>query len=215
MYKILRTDIKSFIPRDSELELIRENTVLHSYSHTGDNSLGEVFEVWVYNWLLCWAQHNSCVSLFTLKDSLYSGRRIQGLGYDNQGQIIISKEGRKLAEYDGLFVYKGCVIFVETSVSENRKYFRSLEQKLEKKRNLLKEVFKTEEIYCLMVTRPGKKSIKYRLLPFLVNLTLSLPRDITPGESTENRVDNLLVPPGDKRFTDIQTLVNEFLKGIR
>jgi len=148
LYKELASTLKSFIPTSEELDALLVNYNKHSFIHSGDNLFGEKYEAWVYEYLKLWANNCSDVSDFMIKDS------------------------KKVAEFDGIFKYKDRVVFVESSVSELRSYYRRLEGKIEFKRNLLVDYFNTEEVYLLLVTRPKKKSMVYRSNPHLVLYSL-------------------------------------------
>ena len=171
MYSILAKELKSFTPTKDQWEEIRKNFNRHNYIHSGDNLFGEEYEVLVYEYLKIWA--NSCkdVSYFMTKDPANVARS-RGLINDKNGQIIFIDGGKKLAEFDGIFRYKNKVVFVESSVSELRSYYRRLESKIEFKRKLLVDYYKTEEVYFLLVTRPKKKSMVYRSNPYLVLFNL-------------------------------------------
>ena len=173
MYKELASTLKSFIPTSEELDALLVNYNKHSFIHSGDNLFGEKYEAWVYEYLKLWANNCSDVSDFMIKDSsLKISTPVNGLTYDKNGQIIFMDSGKKVAEFDGIFKYKDRVVFVESSVSELRSYYRRLEGKIEFKRNLLVDYFNTEEVYLLLVTRPKKKSMVYRSNPHLVLYSL-------------------------------------------
>lgn len=175
MYKELKASIKDYVPTESDIENIANNFLNHSFIHSGDNLLGEKYEAWVYEYLKLWASKCPDVSKFVIKTPSNTEPVQDGLGYDKNGQIVYFKKGKKIAEYDGLFIYKNRVVFVESSVSELRSYFSKLKERVVKKRELLVGLFNTEEVYYLVVTRPKKKSLAYRSLPHLVLYTLKNP----------------------------------------
>lgn len=175
MYKELSSDLKSYTPTDLELEYITDNFLKHSFKFSGNNLFGEMYEAWVYEYLKAWAISNPLVTTYVSKNKTGKTGLYNGLDYDKNGQIIYLKDGRKAAEYDGLFIYNGKVVIVESSVSELRSYYRNIEDKLILKRELLVSYFNTEEVYYLMVTRPGKKSLVYRSLPHLILYKLKNP----------------------------------------
>jgi len=175
MYKDLNNSIKKFSPDKQELDLILSKFSSHVFSHKGDNLFGEKYEVWVYEYLKSWALQCDDVTSFVVKDKSEELKGSNQLCYDKNGQIVYIEQGVKKAEYDGLFIYKNKIVFVESSVSELRKYFRNLEDRLKIKRDLLVDYFKTEEIYVLVVTRPKKRSLVYRSLPYLVLYKLKNP----------------------------------------
>lgn len=157
------------------MENINNSFLEHNFIHRGNNLFGEMYEAWVYEYIKSWANYCPDVSSFVLKDPALKTDMGNGLNYDKNGQIIYISNGKKIAEYDALFIYKDKVVFVESSVSELRSYFRSLQDKLIKKRKLLVEEFGIEEVYYLVVTRPRKKSLTYRSLPHLILYTLKNP----------------------------------------
>lgn len=168
MYKELKDEIKSFTSNKESLDRIVHGFLKHNFKFSGNNLFGEQYEAWVYEYLKEWAIHSDNVDLY-IEHKAFEGRRsTQGLSYDRNGQIIYFDKGRRVAEYDGIFRYKGRYIFIESTVSELRSYFRKLEDRLILKRELLVGLLGTEEVYYLVVTRPGKKTLPYRSLPHLV-----------------------------------------------
>lgn len=192
MYKELSDCLKKYSPLESELSQIESAFLSHSFIHSGGNLYGEKYEGWVYEYLKSWALSCDDVSSYILKlkpnDS--SSINSDGLNYDKNGQIIFLKNGKKLAEYDGLFIFKGKIVFVESSVSELRSYFRNLEERLIKKRLLLTEHFNTEDVYYLVVTRPRKRSLVYRSLPNLILYKLKDP-DFSIMDSSRASVESI------------------------
>lgn len=179
MYKELRDSIKEFNPGEDELKDILSRVANSSLSHRGQNRDGEIYEKWVYEYLKSWAL--SCDSVKAYLNKLPE-RSDYPLTYDTAGQIIYIKNGKKLAEYDGLFIYRDKVVFVESSISDLRSYFKNLEKRLIEKRKLLVDLFKTEEVYYLLVTRPKKRTLVYRSLPNLILYKLKSP-DLTIANS--------------------------------
>jgi len=175
VYKELNNLLKSYNPTQEEIDQIFSRFNSHSFSHSGDNQIGEEYEVWVYEYLKQWAIQEKSVSAYVAKSGKFRNKNTDSFNYDNKGQLIYLKKGKRIAEFDGLFIYKNKVIFVESSVSELRSYFKKLEERLKQKHDLLVEYFKTEEVYYLLVTRPRKKSLVYRSLPNLVLYKLKTP----------------------------------------
>ncbi len=200
MYKELNNSLKGYVPTDNELIEINNRFLEHRFIHSGDNLFGEKYEAWVYEYLKSWALNNIDVSSFIIKDSKFRSNSSNGLDYDKNGQIIYLKDGKKIAEYDGLFVYKDKIIFVESSVSELRNYYRKIEDKLIIKRDLLIKLFNTEEVYYLMITRPRKRSLVYRSLPHLILYKLKNPNFDTLN--SDSRVSML----NDKKFIDLKSI---------
>lgn len=218
MYKELNNSIKGFIPTTIELEEITNRFLKHQFIHSGDNLFGEMYEAWVYEYLKSWAYNNSDVTSFVIKDGKFRCYNSNGLDYDKNGQILYLKDGKKIAEYDGLFIYKDKVIFVESSVSELRNYYRKIEDKLIIKRDLLVKLFDTEEVYYLMITRPKKRSLVYRSLPHLILYKLKNPdldsiidssRDTCKYKKPdiESFIDsNQVSMLNDKKFIDLSSI---------
>ena len=174
MYKDLANSLKSFSPLN--MDKIINRFFEHNFVHKGDNLFGEMYEAWVYEYLMEWACNTTEVASFVLKTpnkEHYSSS--EGLSNDKNGQIVYYQKSIKVAEFDGIFTYKGKIVFVESSVSTLRQYFRKLEDKLINKRELLVKHFGTEEIYYLVITRPKKRSIIYRSLPHLILYKLKSP----------------------------------------
>ncbi|MGL1892394.1 MAG: hypothetical protein OCD02_12270 [Spirochaetaceae bacterium] len=197
MYKDLSSSLKTFSPSELETAQIVNNFLNHNFIHSGDNLHGEEYEAWIYEYLKSWAVQNSDVSKFLIKDGskkIVSNK--DGLNFDKNGQIVYFKAGIKVAEYDCLFVYKGKIIFVECSVSDLRSYYRRLEDKIIVKRNYLVDLYNTEEVYYLVVTKPKKRSITYRSLPHLVLYKLK-----NPEFSTLKKTDQVFNTKSEKLVT--------------
>lgn len=204
MYKELKDSIRQYKPSETDIKNISNSFLKHKFIHKGDNLFGEKYEAWVYEYLKSWAFHCPDVSGFIIKGQnlKFDGRN--GLNYDKNGQIIYNFEGRKVAEYDALFKYKDKIVFVESSVSELRSYFRNLEQKLIRKRKLLVEDFGTEEVYYIVITRPRKRSLTYRSLPHLILCTLKNP-EFDLLEKTD-RADCL----NSKKYISLESIFSSF-----
>lgn len=200
MYKDLNRSLKEFYPTDTELTNLSDRFMNHEFIHKGDNIFGEMYEAWVYEYLKSWAIANPEVSQFVIKKSFSNREYSNGLNYDKNGQIIYYQNGKKAAEYDGLFIYKDKIVFVESSVSELRSYYRRLEDKLVTKRQLLVDLFKTDEVYYLVVTRPKKRSLAYRSLPYLVLYKLK-----DPDFTVMVKNDRVLFKPNPK-LVDLESI---------
>lgn len=200
MYKELNNCLKSYIPTNEELTCINDRFLSHKFIHSGDNLFGEKYEAWVYEYLKSWALQTSDVSSFIIKNSKLKSNKTDGLDYDKNGQIIYLKGSKKLAEFDGLFFYKDKVVFVESSVSELRQYYRRIEDKLLVKRDLLMNLFNTEEVYYLMITRPKKRSLVYRSLPNLILYKLKNP--VFETLKSSNQVSYIK----DDKFIDLNSI---------
>lgn len=175
MYKELKKSIKDFTPSEVDKEDICNNFLSHNFIHQGGNLVGEMYEAWAYEYLKAWAFYCKDVNNFIIKGDSANSRKNSGLCYDKNGQIVYLKNGKKVAEYDGLFKYKDKIVFVESSVSELRSYFKNLESSLIRKRDLLAKLFNTDEVYYLVITRPKKRTLVYRSLPHLVLCTIKNP----------------------------------------
>lgn len=189
MYKELRDKIKQYRPSEADLKSIINSFLDHNFVHSGDNLFGEMYEAWVYEYLRAWAYYCPEVTGFVIKNPISVSKCRNGMNYDKNGQIVYISEGRKIAEYDSIFKYKDKIVFVESSVSELRSYYRNLRDRIVEKRKLLVELLKTEEVYSLVVTRPKKRSLVYRSLPHLILFTLKNP-EFYQLEKT-GRVNNL------------------------
>lgn len=204
MYKELNNSIKGYVPTSSDWDRIVDRFLSHNFIHRGDNLFGEMYEAWVYEYFKSWAYQNQDVSTYIIKDCSFKSSSGNGLNYDKNGQIIFLKDGKKLAEYDGLFIYRNRVVFIESSVSELRSYYRKIEDRLIIKRALLVDHFKTEEVYYLMVTRPKKRTLVYRSLPHLVLYKLKNPD--FESLKISSRVSNLL----SSKFKDLTSFSSSF-----
>lgn len=199
MYKELKDSIREYSPGEEELKSILSRVENSELIHKGQNRDGEIYENWVYNYLESWAVNCSEVSGYLLKRPIPSD---YPLCYDANGQIVYLENGKKLAEYDGLFIYKGRVVFVESSISDLRSYYKKLESRLVKKRELLVKLFNTEEVYYLLVTRPKKRTLPYRSLPHLILYKLKSP-ELT---NVSNRASEL----NSSKLLDINSFISSF-----
>lgn len=207
MYKELNDSIKKYSPSGPELENIRNRFLAHSFIHCGDNLYGEMYEAWVYEFLKSWALVCDDVSFFVRKVGTPQGDLVNGLTYDKNGQIIFYDNGLKVAEFDGLFIFKKRIVFVESSVSELRSYYRRLEDRLVKKRLLLSKFFNTDEVYSLVVTRPKKRSLVYRSLP---NLVLYKLKDPDFSNMKVSRVSEESVLCNSPKLVDLDSISSLF-----
>lgn len=173
MYKELKNSLKEFSLEEDELNSVLFRVKQSPTVHLGQNRDGEIYESWVYEYLKSWAVKCPEVKSFLIKKKIKSSS--DGLNYDKNGQIVFYKNGRKSAEYDGMFIYKNKIVFLESSISDLRSYYRRLEDRLIVKRQYLVDLFKTEEVYYLLVTRPKKRTIPYRSLPHLILYNLKSP----------------------------------------
>jgi hypothetical protein len=190
VYKTLRDDLNQFKPDDQKLLEIAHRVYSSDYVHKGANREGEEYENWVYENLKEWAINNPMVQGFLLKKVGKKTGVNNGLGFDQNSQIIFYENGRKAAEYDGMFIYNNKLVIVESSISELRKYYRDLESRLEIKRELLVDFFCNTEIYSLLVTRPRKKTLPYRVLDYLVNYKLKNPEISIENPGVYMELDN-------------------------
>ncbi|MBN2617117.1 MAG: hypothetical protein JXR64_02255 [Spirochaetales bacterium] len=193
MYQELSSVLKKYTPAEEALDLINSGYSNHKFMHKGENLFGEQYETWVYEYLKQWALQCNDVTKYVLKNCKAKCLKTDGLTYDKNGQIVFIKNSVKLAEFDGLFFYKDKIVFIESSVSELRSYFRTLEDRVVSKRELLVEYFKTEEVYYLVVTRPRKKTLVYRSLPHLILYKIK-----NPDFSKIDRIDRVSTNKSDK-----------------
>lgn len=202
MFKELKDSISEYNPGEDELDSILHRVKKSSLVHSGENRIGEIYETWVYEYLKSWAVQCQDVKSFLLKEEFQ--KTYNGLSYDKNCQIVFYKNGRKVAEYDSLFIYKDKVVFVESSISDLRSYYRKLEDRLIIKRQYLVDLFKTEEVYYLLVTRPKKRTIPYRSLPHLILYKLKNP-DISEIDENIQALDL-----NSKKLTKLQDFISSF-----
>lgn len=173
MFKELKDAIKEFSPNQDEIDSALLRVKNYNTVHLGENLEGEIYEAWVYEYLKAWAVKCPSVTSFLLKG--VGATNSDNLGFDKNGQIIFYKNGKKAAEYDGLFIYNNHIVFIEASISDLRSYYRKLEERLITKRQYLVDFFGTENVSYLLVTRPKKRTIPYRSLPDLILYKLKSP----------------------------------------
>jgi len=89
-----------------------------------------------------------------------------------QDQIRLYHNNRLMYEVDGLAFFDDMLVFLEVTISRQPAYFRSLREKIPGKRDALGKIFGCDRVGCLIITRPGMRSIPYRSVEGTISLTL-------------------------------------------
>ena len=108
MFKEIKSSIKNYLNSNNDNELIVNGFLEHSFIYSGDNKAGEMYEAWVYEYLKQWALQCDNVEAYIKKE--ICNKVSNGLGFDKNSQLIYMEKGKKLAEFDGLFLYKDNII---------------------------------------------------------------------------------------------------------
>lgn len=121
---------------------------------------GEVFENYVYEKLLRYAEKNELISQFVLKG--FHQNKIKAyankLSISEKQQIVYRTKSREISEFDAMFVTKDNELyFVEMTLVKN---VLKLRKRLRKKKALLEIIFPDYEIKALIILNVGATGVK-------------------------------------------------------
>lgn len=130
------------------------------YISTFSSFKGEIYENIIYELLMDFAYDNDEIVNFILKGPYQDKENVyikSGLMIDRSSQIVYKSAYKDISEFDALFFTKESVYFVEMSTSKKT---ASLNKRLAKKHALLKMIFPSLEIKCLVVVTKGSVGLK-------------------------------------------------------
>jgi len=131
-----------------------------SYMSSFRSFEGEVFENFVYEKLLRYAQKNEYISKFVLKGFHQNKHKAfaNTLSISEKEQIVYRTKSREISEFDAMFVTKeNELYFVEMTLVKS---VLKLRRRLRKKKALLEIVFPNYEIKALIILNDGATGAK-------------------------------------------------------
>ncbi|MCF6340457.1 MAG: hypothetical protein L3J10_06890 [Sulfurimonas sp.] len=121
---------------------------------------GEVFENFVYEKLLIYAQNNNDIEKFILKGFHQNKYKAYAntLSISEKQQIVYRTKSREISEFDAIFITKNKELyFVEMTLVKS---VLKLRKRLRKKKALLEIIFPNYEIKSLIILNEGATGIK-------------------------------------------------------
>jgi len=121
---------------------------------------GEVFENYVYEKLLRYAQENENIEQFVLKGFHQNKFKAHAntLSISEKQQIVYRTKSREISEFDAMFVTKDKELyFVEMTLVKS---VLKLRKRLRKKKALLEIIFPNYEIKALIILNSGATGVK-------------------------------------------------------
>jgi hypothetical protein len=116
---------------------------------------GEVFENFIYEKLLRYAEENDYITKFVLKGFHQNKHKAYAntLSISEKEQIVYRTKSREISEFDAMFVTKGNELyFVEMTLVKN---VLKLRKRLRKKKALLEIIFPNYKIKSLIILNKG------------------------------------------------------------
>ncbi|MDH4944037.1 hypothetical protein [Sulfurimonas sp. C5] len=124
---------------------------------------GEVFENFIYEKLLRYAEENDYITQFVLKGFHQNKQKAHAntLSISEKEQIVYRTKSREISEFDAMFITKNNELyFVEMTLVKN---VLKLRKRLRKKKALLEIIFPHYEIKALIILNHG--AIGYKQFP--------------------------------------------------
>lgn len=124
---------------------------------------GEVFENFIYEKLLRYAEDNDYITQFVLKGFHQNKQKAHAntLSISEKEQIVYRTKSREISEFDAMFITKNNELyFVEMTLVKN---VLKLRKRLRKKKALLEIIFPNYEIKALIILNHG--AIGYKQFP--------------------------------------------------
>ncbi|WP_304544047.1 hypothetical protein [Sulfurimonas microaerophilic] len=121
---------------------------------------GEVFENFIYEKLLRYAQENDYITKFILKGFHQNKQKAYAntLSISEKEQIVYRTKSREISEFDAMFITKNNELyFVEMTLVKN---VLKLRKRLRKKKALLEIIFPHYEIKALIILNHGATGYK-------------------------------------------------------
>ena len=121
---------------------------------------GEVYENFIYEKLLRYAQENDYITKFILKGFHQSKHKAYAntLSISEKEQIVYRTKSREISEFDAMFVTKTSELyFVEMTLVKN---VLKLRRRLRKKKALLDIIFPNYEVKALIILNEGATGTK-------------------------------------------------------
>jgi hypothetical protein len=144
------------------LSLINKGIALDdpSYLSSYRSFEGEVFENFIYEKLLRYAEENKYIAKFILKGFHQNKHKAYAntLSISEKEQIVYRTKSREISEFDAMFVTtKNELYFVEMTLVKN---VLKLRRRLRKKKALLEIIFPNYEIKALIILNEGATGTK-------------------------------------------------------
>lgn len=144
------------------LSLIRKGIDLEdpSYLSSFRSFEGEVYENFIYEKLLRYAQENDSIEKFILKGFHQNKHKAYAntLSISEKEQIVYRTKSREISEFDAMFITKNNELyFVEMTLVKS---VLKLRRRLRKKKALLEIIFPNYEIKALIILNEGASGTK-------------------------------------------------------
>ena len=120
---------------------------------------GEVFENFIYEKLLRYAQDNENIDKFILKGFHQKKHKAYAntLSISEKQQIVYRTKSKEISEFDAMFLIKNELYFVEMTLVKS---VLKLRKRLRKKKALLEIIFPNYEIKSLIILNDGASGTK-------------------------------------------------------
>ncbi len=131
-----------------------------SYMSSYRSFEGEVFENFIYEKLLRYAEDNDYITKFILKGFHQNKRKAfpNTLSISEKEQIVYRTKSREISEFDAMFITKNNELyFVEMTLVKS---VLKLRRRLRKKKALLEIIFPNYEIKSLIILNDGATGVK-------------------------------------------------------
>ena len=144
------------------LSLIKKGIDLEdpSYLSSYRSFEGEVYENFIYEKLLRYAEENDYIAKFVLKGFHQSKHKAYAntLSISEKEQIVYRTKSREISEFDAMFITKNNELyFVEMTLVKS---VLKLRRRLRKKKALLEIIFPNYEIKSLIILNEGATGVK-------------------------------------------------------
>ena len=134
------------------LKLEKNNIDKESIEYIGAYSsfVGEIYENIIYELLIRYAKINQEITRFILKGPHQDNQKNIKNGFliDRKSQIVYKSGYKDISEFDGLFMTKNAIYFVESTIVKDT---IGLRKRLKKKKSLLEILFPTTVVRALVI----------------------------------------------------------------
>ncbi len=180
-----------------------------------NNYRGQVYEAHVYDAILQGESvHGMITGKIVLRGPYATARPTSGtelrFSYNKERSLYYTSGGETIAEFDMLVVAPSKVQFIECTISDSNTNVKNLVAKIIRKRNLLRLLFPSCSVSCLIASDKQLNDSNFASVPFVSTVSIPFPQVNLLQLAKTARLDHLRPSPSSVTIGKINSCSSSF-----